>query len=70
MHSRVCERKTTRSLGILKNTIKNGKKCTNLVPNVFVSRSGKKEKEKKNIPNDELLIGLSAICHATKETIA
>lgn len=57
MHSRVCERKTTRSLGILKNTIKNGKKCTNLVPNVFVTRtgSGKKEKEKKNIPNHELV---------------
>lgn len=57
MHSRVCERKTTRSLGILKNTIKNGKKCTNLVPNVFVTRTGsdKKEKEKKNIPNHELV---------------
>lgn len=37
--------------------IKNGKKCINFVLNVFVIRigSGKKEKEKKNILNYELV---------------
>lgn len=57
MYLWVCERKIICSLGILKNMIKNGKKCINFVLNVFVIRigSGKKEKEKKNILNYELV---------------
>ena len=35
-------------------------------PERVCDKKWQKEKEKKNIPNDELLIGLSAICHATK----